>query len=101
MKEIQASQQTNLPQSINYSGLFTNIPAPFHIETALVPYETIRMWQLQLEQLRSSYTNEKVPFFYNDYVRLSYGDSDYPDSIWDRGIELESLGIMYNQTESD
>lgn len=48
-----------------------------------------------LRRLRAMYdvTVVSTPSYYVDYLRLVYGDPEFPEEIWDARMELQSIGI--------
>lgn len=60
LKEITASQQTNLPQQLNYQALFTEERVPLHIETSLVPLRMAHTWKDHIHRMIEHMTDSKT-----------------------------------------
>jgi len=102
LKEIKASQQSNLPMQLNYQVLFTEERVPIHMETDLVPVRMAHTWKDHIVRMIEHMTDPflEIPEYYRQYVLSIYGDTDYPEQSWDVGAELESIGLYLETQQS-
>jgi len=102
-KEIQASQQLDKDQELQYIGLFTDEPLSIHKEVAYLPRLTQFMFTKHMKHLKLLYqiTFMDIPHYYYD-VMERIGD---PDEIidGDKTERLRSASGIYSllNTESD
>jgi hypothetical protein len=77
-KELKASQQNDLPQELNYSGLFTEILEEIHEGINIIPTRTFQVWKTHLATIKEHFSKPSSIILphYNKKKNVSYETQD-------------------------